>query len=41
MPGVETRVDLATPLALGSSFRFPVQSKAARRDLFWGAALLV
>jgi hypothetical protein len=41
MPGVATRVDLSTPLALGSSFRFPVQSKAAQRDLLWGAALLV
>jgi hypothetical protein len=34
-------VDLSTPLALRTSFRFPLQSPAARRDLLWGAALLV
>jgi hypothetical protein len=34
-------VSLVTPLSLASSFRFPLQSRAARRDLLWGAALLV
>jgi hypothetical protein len=34
-------IDLSTPLGIGTSFRFPVQSREARRDLLWGAALLV
>jgi hypothetical protein len=34
-------ISLVTPLSVGSSFRFPLQSRAARRDLLWGAALLV
>jgi hypothetical protein len=34
-------ISLVTPLSVASSFRFPLQSRAARRDLLWGAALLV
>jgi hypothetical protein len=34
-------ISLATPLSLASSLRFPLQTPAARRDLLWGAALLV
>ena len=38
---VKLEIDLATPLSLASSFRFPLQTRAARRDLLWGAALLL
>jgi hypothetical protein len=34
-------VDLSTPLSLRAALRFPLQSAAARRDLVWGAILLV
>jgi hypothetical protein len=34
-------IDLSTPLSMRSSFRFPLQSAAARRDILWGAALIV
>jgi hypothetical protein len=34
-------IDLSTPLSLRSSFRFPLQSAASRREILWGAALLV
>ena len=34
-------VDLSTPLSMGSSFRFPSQSRESRREMLWGAALLV
>ena len=35
------RVDLTTGLSLDSSFRFPLQSAQARREVLWGAALLI
>lgn len=34
-------VDLRTPLSLGSSFRFPLQSAVARREVLHGALLLL
>jgi hypothetical protein len=34
-------IDLSTPLSFDSSFRFPLQSAASRRDLWIGAALLL
>lgn len=34
-------IDLRTPLTLRASFAFPVQSPVARRELLWGALLLV
>ncbi|PYU97019.1 MAG: hypothetical protein DMG08_00955 [Acidobacteria bacterium] len=34
-------VDLSTPLSMGSSFRFPLQSCESRREMFWGATVLV
>src|SRR5213593_3107524 len=34
-------IDLSTPLSMRSSFRFPLQSDASRRELLWGAVLLV
>lgn len=34
-------VDLRTPLSLGASFRFPLQSPVARREVLWGSALLI
>lgn len=34
-------IDLRTPLSLRTSFRFPLQSPPARREVVWGAALLV
>jgi hypothetical protein len=34
-------IDLSAPLSMRSSFRFPFQSAAARRDALWGAALIV
>jgi hypothetical protein len=37
----ELEIHLTTPLSLISSFRFPVQTSAARKDLLWGAALLL
>jgi hypothetical protein len=33
-------IDISTPLSMRSSFRFPLQSAASRRDILWGAALL-
>lgn len=34
-------VDLNTPLSIDSSFRFPLQNQRARREVLWGAVLLV
>jgi hypothetical protein len=34
-------IDLSTPLSMRSSFRFPLQSVESRREILWGAALLV
>jgi len=34
-------IDLSTPLSLTSSFRFPLQSPESRREVAWGAVLLV
>jgi Protein of unknown function (DUF4013) len=34
-------IDLSTPLSIRSSFRFPLQSAASRREVLWGAALIV
>lgn len=34
-------VNLTTPLSLSTSFRFPLQSERARREVLWGAALLL
>ena len=34
-------IDLSTPLSLASSFRFPLQSPESRREIAWGALLLV
>jgi hypothetical protein len=34
-------IDLSTPLSIGSSFRFPLQTADARREIVWGAVLLV
>jgi hypothetical protein len=34
-------IDLSTPLSMESSFRFPLQSADARREILWGAVLLV
>lgn len=34
-------VDLSTPLSVGSSFRFPLQHERARKEILWGAALLI
>jgi hypothetical protein len=34
-------IDLRTPLSLRTSFGFPLQSPPARREVLWGAALLV
>jgi len=34
-------IDLSTPLSMESSFRFPLQSADSRREILWGAALLV
>lgn len=34
-------IDLRTPLSLRTSFRFPLQSPLARREVVWGAVLLV
>ncbi len=34
-------IDLATPLSLATSFRFPLQSPAARREVWIGAAVLL
>lgn len=35
------KVDLGTPLSLPTSFRFPLQSEEARREVLWGAVLLL
>jgi hypothetical protein len=35
------RVDLRTPLRLRSSFAFPLQTADGRREVLWGAVLLV
>ena len=34
-------ITLATPLSRSSSFRFPLQSERARREILWGAFLLL
>lgn len=34
-------IDLSTPLSFGASFRFPLQSPLARKEVLWGALLLV
>jgi len=34
-------IDLSTPLSMRSSFRFPLQSETSRREMLWGAVLLV
>lgn len=34
-------IDLTTPLTLRTSFLFPLQSKEGRREILWGALLLV
>ena len=34
-------IDLSTPLSMRSSFRFPLQSATSRREMVWGAVLLV
>src|SRR5262245_11660565 len=34
-------IDLSSPLSIRSSFRFPLQSAASRREVLWGAALIV
>ena len=34
-------IDLRTPLSLGTSFRFPLQSRPARRDVLIGAGVLL
>jgi hypothetical protein len=33
-------INLSTPLSMRSSFLFPLQSAASRREIFWGGALL-
>jgi hypothetical protein len=33
-------VDLSTPLSIRSAFLFPLQSRAARQEVLWGALLL-
>jgi hypothetical protein len=33
-------IDLSTPLSISSAFRFPLQSRLARREVVWGAVLL-
>jgi hypothetical protein len=39
--GIPAVIDLSTPLSMRSSFRFPLQSPASRRDVLWGAVLLL
>ena len=34
-------IDLSTPLSRSASFRFPLQSEIGRKDVLWGAALLI
>jgi hypothetical protein len=34
-------IDLSTPLSMRSSFCFPLQSATSRREMIWGAVLLV
>jgi hypothetical protein len=34
-------IGLSTPLRLGTAFRFPLQHQLARRELLWGAFLLL
>ncbi len=34
-------INLLTPLKLRNSFRFPLQSELAKREVLWGAALLI
>jgi hypothetical protein len=33
-------IDLSTPLSIRSAFLFPLQSRAARQEVVWGALLL-
>ena len=35
------RITLETPLSLSHSFRFPLQNERARKEVLWGAALLL
>lgn len=35
------RIRLGSPLSLSTSYRFPLQSEQARREVLWGAALLL
>jgi hypothetical protein len=37
----QVTIDLSTPLSLSSSFRFPVQSAASRREIWIGAVVLL
>jgi hypothetical protein len=39
--GERAAIDLYTPTSFASSFRFPLQSRESRRELLWGAVLLV
>ena len=39
--GAMETIDLSTPLRLGTAFRFPLQHQLARRELLWGAFLLL
>jgi hypothetical protein len=33
-------IDLSTPLSIRTAFRFPLQSRLARKEILWGAVLL-
>lgn len=37
----DQRIDLNTPLSIGSAFCFPIQNAAARREVLVGAAALL
>jgi hypothetical protein len=37
----EPAINLTTPLSLSSSFQFPLQSVEGRREILWGAVLLL
>ena len=39
--GAMETIGLSTPLRLGTAFRFPLQHQLARRELLWGAFLLL
>ena len=38
---IKQQIDLSTPLSLKNAFYFPIQSKLARKELLWGAVLLL